>query len=211
MYVPKAFEVTDRATLYAFIDDHSFAILTTMIDGAPFATRLPLILEREAGVNGTLIGHVARANPHWRSFNGAVKALAMFDGPHAYISPNWYASAPAVPTWNYASVHAYGAPHLIEDARRVEAIVDRLVAIHEAEMPEPWSAQVLPPEFKANLLKGIVGFEMAIDRIEGKFKFGQNRPLEDQLATLDLLETSPHHDAQRLARLARRHLRLAAR
>ena len=100
----------------------------------------------------------------------------------AYISPRWYATAPAVPTWNYATVHAYGIPRVIEDPQRVEAIVDRLVTIHEEAMPRPWSAREVPAEFKANLLKAIVGFEMPIDRIEGKFKFGQNRPLEDRVA-----------------------------
>ncbi len=185
MYIPRAFEVTDRETLHAFIEANSFATLVTSVDGAPFATRLPMLLERETGAYGTLIGHVARANPHWRSFDGKAPALAMFDGPHAYISPNWYVTSPAVPTWNYATVHAYGAPRILEDPQRVEAIVDRLVAIHEAEMPHPWSAQMVPAEFKASLLKAIVGFEMPIDRIEGKFKFGQNRPIEDQLGDAD--------------------------
>ena len=191
MYIPKAFEVTDRATLHDFIEANSFATLVTSIDDAPFATRLPMLLERETGAYGTLIGHVARANPHWRSFDGKALAVAMFDGPHAYISPNWYVTAPAVPTWNYATVHAYGAPRVIEDPHRVEAIVDRLVAIHEASMPRPWSTRILPPEFKSNLLRAIVGFEMPINRIEGKFKFGQNRPIEDQVSTLIELEKTP--------------------
>lgn len=210
MYIPKAFEVTDRDTLHAFIEANSFATLTTTLDGAPFATRLPLILERDGTANGTLIGHVARANPHWRSFDGNCRALAMFDGPHAYISPNWYATSPAVPTWNYATVHAYGAPRVIEDPHKVESIVDRLVAIHEAEMPQPWSAGVLPREFKTSLLKAIVGFEMVIDRIEGKFKFGQNLLLEDQQSMLDALEKIPHRDAGWLAELAREQLRRGA-
>jgi transcriptional regulator len=209
MYIPKAFEVTDRATLHAFIEGNSFATLVTALDGSPFATRLPLILDRGAVVHGTLIGHVARANPHWRSFDSGCPALAMFDGPHAYISPNWYATSPAVPTWNYASVHAYGTPRVIDDPRRVEGIVDRLVAIHESGLPRPWSAGEVPPEFKANLLRAIVGFEMVIDRIEGKFKFGQNRPLEDQTSTLEALAKNPHHDA--LAQLIRLHRDPAAR
>jgi transcriptional regulator len=211
MYIPKAFEVSDLDTLYRFIEVNSFATLVTTADGALFATRLPLIIERGAGNRGTLIGHFARANPHWHSFDGDCRALAMFDGPHAYISPSWYATSPAVPTWNYATVHAHGAPRLLEDASRVESIVDRLVAIHEAGLPQPWSESMLPREFKANLLKAIVGFEMVIDHIEGKFKFGQNRPIEDQRAMLNELENNPHQDGQRLAGLARRHLGLAVR
>jgi transcriptional regulator len=206
MYVPKVFEVTDRDTLHSFIEAHSFATLVTTIDYAPFATRLPMILDRDTSANGRLIGHVARANPQWRSFDGKAQALAMFDGPHAYISPNWYVSSPAVPTWNYATVHAYGAPRVIEVPHRVEAIVDRLVATYEAGTPQPWSARTLPPEFKANLLKAIVGFEMVIDRIEGKFKFGQNRSLEDQVATLNELEKAPA--GRLLAQFARRHQHL---
>src|SRR5579871_5873948 len=103
MYIPKAFEVTDRAALHDFIEGNSFATIVTSVEGAPFATRLPFILDRGAGASGTLIGHVARANPHWRSFDGRAQALAMFDGPHAYISPSWYVTSPAVPTWNYAT------------------------------------------------------------------------------------------------------------
>ena len=210
MYIPKAFEVTDRETLHDFIEANSFATLITTLDDAPFATRLPLILDRKGSANGTLIGHVARANPHWRSFDGTAQALAMFDGPHAYISPSWYATSPAVPTWNYATVHAYGAPRVIDDPRRVEAIVDRLVAINEAALPRPWSARSVPLEFKANLLKAIVGFEMVIDRIVGKFKFGQNRPIEDQLATFEALEQTSSREAHPLAKLAREHLRRGA-
>jgi transcriptional regulator len=200
MYIAKAFEVTDLPTLHGFIVANSFATLVTTVDGVPFATRLPMILDREAGSHGMLIGHVARANPHWRSFDGNHQALAMFDGPHAYISPSWYVTSPAVPTWNYASVHVHGTPRVIDDPHRVESIVDRLVAIHEAELPQPWSAHAVPAEFKAKLLKAIVGFEVVIDRIEGKFKFGQNRPLEDQLATLDALDK---FGARSLAELAR--------
>ncbi len=206
MYIPKAFEVTDRAMLHDFIEAHSFATLATTLDGAPFATRLPMILNRDAGSNGTLIGHVARANPHWRSFDGRAQALAMFDGPHAYISPRWYSTSPAVPTWNYATVHAYGAPRILDGPHRVEEIVERLTTTYEASMPQPWSTREVPAEFKWNLLKAIVGFEMPIDRIEGKFKFGQNRPIEDQRATLSELEKTP--EGRVLARLARRHQHL---
>jgi len=211
MYIPKAFAVTDRDVLHSFIEANSFATLVNAREGAPFATRLPMLLDRNAGVHGTLIGHVARANPHWRSFDGAAAALAMFDGPHAYISPHWYATSPAVPTWNYATVHAWGAPRIIDDPRRVEEIVDCLAATFEAAKAQPWSAREVPPEFKANMLNAIVGFEMAIDRIEGKFKFGQNRPREDQLATVEALQNSEHPQSRHLASLMRAELSRADR
>ena len=206
MYIAKAFAVIDREALHSFIEANSFATLVTTVDGAPFATRLPMLLDRVAGIHGTLIGHVARANPHWRSFDGNAPALAMFDGPHAYISPHWYATSPAVPTWNYATVHAYGAPRIIDDPRRVEEIVDRLATTYEAALPQPWSAHEIPVEFKANLLKAIVGFEMPIDRIEGKFKFGQNRPVEDQQSMLATLEARTDSGSHQLAELVRREM-----
>ena len=204
MYVPKAFEVTDLATLHAFIEANSFATLVTSVEGEPVATRLPLILDSEAGPRGTLIGHMARANPHWTSFDGKFASLAIFDGPHAYISPRWYVTSPAVPTWNYATVHVYGVPRVIDDSNKVEEIVERLVTIYEASLEKPWSTAEVPRDFKAKLLKAIVGFEMSVDRIEGKFKFGQNRPVEDQAATISELEKTPAGST--LAGLARRHL-----
>ena len=120
MYIPKSFQVTDPEVLAAFIRAHSFATLVSAVDGTPFATHLPLLLDQ-----GTLLGHVARANPHWQAFDGQREALAIFHGPHAYISPTWYATGPAVPTWNYAAVHVYGAPRLIE-GEALAALVDRL-------------------------------------------------------------------------------------
>lgn len=209
MYIPKAFAISARATIHSFIESHTFATLVTTVDGGPFATRLPMLLDRDAGVHGTLFGHVARANPHWRSFDGVAKALAMFDGPHAYISPRWYATSPAVPTWNYATVHAYGTPRIIDDPHRVEEIVDRLTATYETSMPQPWTTREMPAEFKANLVKAIVGFEMPIDRLEAKFKFGQNRPAEDQIAMLEALEKTQEGDAPRLAQMMREQIRLA--
>jgi transcriptional regulator len=211
MYVPKAFAVTDREVLHSFIEANSFATLVTTVEGTPIATRLPMLLDRAAGIHGTLIGHVARANPHWRSFDGNAPALAMFDGPHAYISPHWYATSPAVPTWNYATVHAYGTPRVLDDSRRVEEIVDRLTAKYEAALPQPWSAHEIPAEFKSNLLKAIVGFEMSIDRIEGKFKFGQNRPPEDQVAMLAVIEAGGDARSHELAELIRREMNRTSR
>ncbi len=210
MYIPKLFEVTDLATLHEFIETHSFATVVTAASDQPVATRVPLLLDRSRGRQGTLLGHVARANPQWRSFDGERQCLAMFDGPHAYISPSWYANAPAVPTWNYAAVHVYGIPRPIHDAGQLAGLVDRLVAVYEAGMAEPWPG-ILPAEFKASMLKAIVGFSIEIDRIEGKFKLGQNRPLEDRLGTMARLETSPDPDARELAALTRRHLARAGR
>jgi transcriptional regulator len=209
MYLPKKFEVTDLSTLHEFIETYSFGTLVTVAGEQPIATRLPLILDRASGRQGTLLGHVARANPQWRSLDGDRQCLAMFDGPHAYVSPSWYATSPAVPTWNYATVHVYGIPRPIHDAEKLSALVDRLVGVYEAGMPRPWPG-TLPADFKAAMLKAIVGFTIEIDRIEGKFKMGQNRPAEDRIATVVRLESSSDPAARALAQLTRKHLGLDA-
>jgi transcriptional regulator len=209
MYIPKAFEVTDLSTLHEFIETYTFGTLVTVAGEQPVATRLPLILDRARGRQGSLLGHVARANPQWRSFDGDRQCLVMFDGPHAYISPSWYATSPAVPTWNYAAVHVYGIPRPLHDTGQLAELVDRLVGIYEAGMPQPWPGR-LPADFKAAMLKAIVGFTIEIDRIEGKFKLGQNRPVEDRTGTVVRLERSTDQTARALAELTRKHLRLDA-
>lgn len=205
MYVPKSFEVSDSSVLDDFILSHSFATLISTVNETLVATHLPLILDRTEYPQGVLLGHVARANPHWRAFDGQQEALAIFSGPHAYISPNWYGTAPAVPTWNYAVVHLYGVPRLVEDEAWLANLVDRLVAIYEAARPQPWPG-ILPAEFKTNLLKAIVGFVMDIKRVEGKFKLGQNRPLDDQLGVVRHLEASTDPVAQALGALTKQQL-----
>jgi transcriptional regulator len=207
MYIPKTFEVTDSSTLHEFIENYSFGTLVTIAGEQPIATRLPLILDRANGPHGTLLGHVARANPQWRSFDDDRQCLVMFDGPHAYVSPSWYATSPAVPTWNYAAVHVYGIPRAIHDAEQLSALVDRLVGIYETGMPQPWPG-TLPADFRAAMLKAIVGFAIEIDRIEGKFKMGQNRPVEDRIGTVVHLESSSDPAAHALAELTRKHLGL---
>jgi transcriptional regulator len=200
MYIPNTDRVTDLAKLQRFIRENSFATIISVEDGHISATRVPLILDSARGPNGTLIGHVARANPQWRSFNGEAEVIAAFDGPHAYISPNWYVTAPAVPTWNYATVHAYGLARIIEDTARLAAIVDQLVSTYERDMPYPWPARgQLTEDFKSKLLKAIVGFEIPIGQIEGKFKFGKNRPPDDQVSMIHHLEKSPLAAARALA------------
>ena len=176
MYVPAAFRVEEREPLFDFIEAHGFAAVVSPCDGAPFASHLPLLLDRERGV---LQGHLARANPHWQAFGGDTEALVLFHGPHAYISPTWYATAPAVPTWNYAVVHAYGRPQVMSDPEWLIGLLDRLVHKYEAGQASPWRNE-LPSDFRERLLAAIVGFEIPINRIEGKFKLGQNRSQADQ-------------------------------
>src|SRR5438093_1563819 len=175
MYVPEAFDASDRAWCHALIRAESFATLVTVDEvGAPFATHLPFLLDARRGPLGTLLGHVARANPHWRHLAAAHASgrpvLVVVQGPHAYVSPAWYHVHPSVPTWNYVAVHAYGLPALIEDPARVKALLTTLVQTHEAGRPAPWTFESLPEAYVDGMIRGIVAFEIPIDRLEGKAK-----------------------------------------
>jgi transcriptional regulator len=176
MYVPPHFAETDLDRLHDFVEQHSFGLLISELDGAPFATHLPFLLDRDAGPHGTLVGHVARANPQWRALAGRT-ALAVFSGPHAYVSPAWYEAENVVPTWNYAAVHAYGPVELVEDHNALFDIVRQIVDRYEASRPRPWSLGE-PTTFTDRMLVQIVGFRIPIERLEGKWKLSQNQPPE---------------------------------
>jgi transcriptional regulator len=191
MYVPKHFEVADPAWCHALIEAESFGtVVGTDEAGVPFATHLPFLLDAGRGRLGTLLGHVARANPQWRYFAPGRPLLAIFQGAHAYVSPGWYEVHPSVPTWNYVAVHAYGVPALVEDAPRVTALLARLVATHEDGRPEPWRFASLSEEYVAGMLRGIVAFEIPIDRLEGKAKLSQNRGAADRARVRAALEAA---------------------
>lgn len=177
MFIPAAFAETDHAALVELIRRYDFGLLVTVMDGAPFGSHLPFLIDPERGSQGTLLAHMARANPQWRSFDGKAEALAVFQGPHAYISPGWYDPANnAVPTWNYAVVHAYGVPRIVDDPDAVRAQQERMVAHYEAGMARPWRLDSQPESYVEAMLKGIVAFEIPIARLEGKFKLNQNHP-----------------------------------
>lgn len=198
MYLPKSFEVNDPSKLAEIMRRFSFATVITTANGLPLATHLPLLHHPQPGANGTLVGHVARANPQWKHFGSEVESLAIFSGPHAYISPAWYEAELAVPTWNYIAVHAYGVPRVIEDESWLESLLNEMVERYESVRPQPWRNE-LPAEFRCNLLKSIVGFEMPISRIEGKFKLSQNRSEQDQSNVIRELLASSDPLAQAVA------------
>jgi transcriptional regulator len=181
VYVPPHFDASDPAWCHALIRREPFGVLVSVdATGAPFATHLPFLVEETPGPLGTLLGHVARANPQWRQFAAGGPALAIFAGPHTYVSPSWYGTHPSVPTWNYVAVHAYGVPRLIEDPGRVDALLARLVETHEAGRPAPWRFASLAADYVAGMRRGIVAFEIPIDRLEGKAKLSQNRGAADR-------------------------------
>jgi transcriptional regulator len=201
MYVPPHFAETDLATLHEFIERHSFGLLVSQVGGEPFATHVPLLLHRAAGPNGSLVGHVARANPHWRALAGQT-ALAVFSGPHAYVSPSWYESDNVVPTWNYVAVHACGPVQLVEERGAVLDIVRRSVNWYEAALPHPWSLDT-DSTFIERLLGQIVGFRIEIERIEGKWKLNQNHPVERREKVIAALLAQGGADATAVAELMR--------
>ncbi|MFO0845919.1 MAG: FMN-binding negative transcriptional regulator [Gemmataceae bacterium] len=181
MYIPPSFAGSRFRPPRDFLDAHSFATLVTAIDGVPFASHLPMLLDRERGV---LLGHLAKANPHWRSLGGA-ESLAIYSGPHAFVSADWYASSPAVPTWNFTAVHVYGLARTITEEALLSDLVTRLS--HKYEPAPRWPGE-MPNEYRRGLLKGIVGVELPLARVEGKFKLSQNRSVADRRAVIAVLE-----------------------
>jgi len=185
MYIPNSFAERDLPTLFSFIEAHPLgALVTSTTTEGLFATHLPLVLDRAAGPMGTLFGHFARANPHSRCVtDAAVDALVIFTGPDAYITPEWYAAKQetgrVVPTWNYVAVHAYGALRLRDDPQFLREHLEALTVQHEADRPRPWHVNEAPADFLAQQMKAIVGVELRIDRLEGKWKMSQNRSEAD--------------------------------
>lgn len=179
MYVPKHFAETDVARLHALMDEHAFATVVSTLDGTPFATHVPLLVDAARGPLGTLVGHVARANPHAGAFDGATPTLAIFHGPHAYVSPRWFASSPNVPTWNYVAVHAVGRATVLEDVARVRALLARTAARYEAGADAPWTVEAWSA-YVEKIVRGIIAFEIPIERLEGKRKLSQNKAPDDR-------------------------------
>ncbi len=175
MYLPKDFAVEDRESLYGLIRENSFGLLIGQVEGQPFASHLPFMLDGDV-----IVGHMARANPHWQGFADDGEALCVFQGPHAYVSPSWYTVENAVPTWNYAAVHVYGTPEIVDDPQAAYTDQENLVATNESGFAEPWRLADRDREFVDGMIRAIVNFRIPIARIEGKFKLSQNRPEADR-------------------------------
>jgi transcriptional regulator len=200
VYLPPHFTETDETVLLAHIERYDFGLLITQRDGL-IASQVPFLAERRDG-KLYLLGHLARPNPQCAALDDG-EALAIFTGPHAYISPSWYAAGPAVPTWNYASVHAYGPMRAIANKDWLNDLLRRLSERHEAREPAPWRMQDQPAPFLDGMLGGIIGFEIAVSRLEGKFKLSQNRPATDRPRISAALEARDDAESQGVARLMR--------
>lgn len=188
MYIPAAFHETDPEKLFDLIQQYSFGLLVSEFNGEPFASHLPILLDRSFMPNGCLVGHMARANPQWQQAAGQT-VLAVFSGPHAYVSPTWYKSDNVVPTWNYTAVHVYGTFHLIDDPDKLLSIVADYVDFYEATMPVPWTFD-RAGDYAQKMVQAIVGFRIEISRIEGKWKLNQNHPLKRQQQVIRALNAS---------------------
>jgi transcriptional regulator len=202
MYIPRQFQITDTAWCHALMRAQGFAAMITADDaGVPFATHLPILVDPARGPLGTLRGHVARANPHWRYLSAGRPTLVIFAGAHAYVSPSWYATHPSVPTWNYVAVHATGPGALVEDPEPVKTLLADLVRTYESSGPTAWSLEGLPADYLAGMQRGIVAFEIPIERLEGKAKLSQNRDAVDQARTREALAAADDPLARAVAAL----------
>jgi transcriptional regulator len=200
VYIPASFAETDTTKLHDFMRRYSFAILTSHGQDGLVASHLPLLLDVSTGPKGRLIGHLARANPHWRRLEGEV--MAIFSGPHTYVSPSWYEEGGTVPTWNYVAVHAYGIGHVVEDPDDLLDILRKSVHTYESARPEPWVFDESAPHVE-KMLKSIVGFRVEITRLEGKWKISQNQPVERRQKVLRALEARTDEDSKAIAALMR--------
>jgi transcriptional regulator len=193
VYVPPKFSVTDRDLLYDVIRRYDFALLIGDDGVAPVATHLPFRLEGD-----DLLAHMARANPHWKSFAPGKEALVVFQGPHCYVSPRWYESQPSVPTWNYVAVHVYGVPEIVDDA---DAVVAGQAALVDQYEQGAWQLGDQPADYVAGMARAIVSFRIPIARIEGKFKLNQNKSPEDRSRVVAELAKSDDPLAREIGRL----------
>lgn len=198
MYVPAHFNEPRVEVLHAAMRRAGLATLVSLTSDGLIASHLPLLLDPDPAPYGTLVGHLARANPHTHRADPGVQTLAIFQGPEAYITPSWYAAkqetGKVVPTWNYTAIHAYGTLEVFDDPDRLLGVVSRLTDHHEAGRTPPWAVSDAPADFVQGMLKGIVGIALPIVRLEGKAKLSQNRPAGDQARVIDGLRAEGRAD-----------------
>ncbi|SHM74955.1 FMN-binding negative transcriptional regulator [Gracilibacillus kekensis] len=201
MYIPRHFRMDDKELIYDFIDKYGFATLFSQHQGEPNATHLPVMLNKS---ENALYGHFARPNEHWKdALNQQV--LVVFQGPHCYISPTWYETDKAVPTWNYASIHVYGTLEIVEDRKVIFDSLNELVNKYERS-DSPYNLDDIPSGFIDGMMKGIVAFRIEISKIEAKAKLSQNHTVQRQELIIKNLETSPIQDNLQVASLMRKNL-----
>jgi transcriptional regulator len=205
MYTPSAFEDNELASLQGLIEHTRLAILVTHDASGMQASHLPLLLRTDQGVQGTLYGHLAKANPQWRALENGAQVLVIFPGADAYVSPSFYPAkaehGKVVPTWNYVAVHAYGVAQVFNDPQRLLEVVSGLTDKHEAGRVSPWAVADAPADYIDKMLGAIVGFALPIERLEGKRKLSQNRSAADVAGVRNGLAASADAKDQELAQL----------
>jgi transcriptional regulator len=198
VYIPAHFDEPRIDRLHDAIRQNGFATVVSMTADGLVASHAPLMLDPDPAPYGTLIGHLAKANPHARAADPGVQTLVVFQGPDGYISPSYYPAktehGKVVPTWNYAAIHAYGTLEIFDDPDRLLAVVTRLTNLHEAKRVKPWAVSDAPDDFIQGMLRAIIGFALPIARLEGKMKMGQNRPAADQNGTIEGLRFDGQQD-----------------
>jgi transcriptional regulator len=208
MYIPAHFEEPRIDVLHELIRARPFATLVTLTDGGLEANHIPLLLFPDPAPFGTLRGHVARANPLWRATSADIDVLALFHGPDAYITPSWYATkaetGKVVPTWNYAVAHAYGTLRAIDDAAWLRELLTALTDRNEAALPEPWSVSDAPSDYIDKLVGAVVGIEIPLTRLIGKWKVSQNQPAQNRAGAAAGLRRGGGEEAMQMAALIER-------
>jgi transcriptional regulator len=196
MYIPKHFKINDENVIFDLIENNSFATLFSQHNGEPYATHLPFILNKD---ERALYGHFARANGQWKDIQNQ-QVLVIFQGPHCYISPSWYETKMSVPTWNYVAAHIYGEMEIVENAEEVFDALHQMVEKYETP-DSSYQLDEVDSSYVEGLSKGIVGFKIKINRIEGKAKLSQNHPKERQELVVKQLEKTPLENNRRIADL----------
>jgi transcriptional regulator len=210
MYTPKQFAETDPKVLHALIESQPLGAWVTLTEEGLVANHVPFFLDTTRGEHGTLVGHVARANPVWKTLSTTVPSIVIYQGAQSYITPSWYPSKhehhKAVPTWAYAVVHAHGVPQVRDDATWLHAHVSQLTNRHEAKRAEPWHVSDAPTDYVDTMLKAIVGIEIPITKLQGKWKLNQHRPAPDKEGTMAGLSECPDTASREMADLMKRYL-----
>jgi transcriptional regulator len=210
VYIPKFNEENDISVLHSLIKTHPLGTWASMSKGEIVVNHIPFVLHQERGELGTLVGHVARANPIWQDCSAELDSVIIFQSDQAYITPSWYPSkhkhGKAVPTWNYAVVHAHGKPKIIEDSKWLLEHVNELTDIHESQQNLPWKVSDAPEDYIEKLIGAIVGIEIPVNKLTGKWKLGQNRPEPDKLGTVAGLMSRDDPQSHGLAHLLNKHI-----
>ena len=214
MYLPKIHEEADLSILHALIKSHPLGAWVTQAQGELLANHIPFLLDSTRGEFGTLVCHVARANPVWQSFSSTSNSIVIFQGAEGYISPSWYPSkhehGKAVPTWNYAVVHAHGVPRVVDDREWLLQQLAELTDKHEADQALPWQVSDAPRDYVERMLDAIVGIEIPIAKLVGKWKVSQNRPEPDKVGVVAGLMSREDAESKEMAAMVKRHSSLLA-